>query len=77
MQKTLANSLALGPAAALTGPIVRGDAHTVATHLAALASAPERARSYTELGRATLALAAPRLNAAQHQALSAVLPAQP
>ena len=66
----------MGPLAALTGPIVRGDAHTVAAHLAALASAPERARSYAELGRATLALATPRLNAAQHQALSAALDAR-
>lgn len=76
MRQSLDNALNMGPLAALTGPIARGDAHTVAAHLAALASAPERARSYAELGRATLALATPRLNAAQHQALSAALDAR-
>jgi predicted short-subunit dehydrogenase-like oxidoreductase (DUF2520 family) len=43
---TLANTLAVGPAAALTGPVSRGDAGTVAAHLAALDAAP---RSVTEL----------------------------
>src|SRR6185436_137780 len=35
-RSTLANVEALGPAAALTGPIVRGDWSTVRSHLAAL-----------------------------------------
>jgi predicted short-subunit dehydrogenase-like oxidoreductase (DUF2520 family) len=54
MRGTLAN-LALGPAAALTGPIRRGDEVTVRRHLAAL-PAGER-RLYRELGRVTLELA--------------------
>lgn len=35
-RETVANALALGPAEALTGPIARGDAGTVARHAAAL-----------------------------------------
>jgi predicted short-subunit dehydrogenase-like oxidoreductase (DUF2520 family) len=49
------NVAARGPAAALTGPIVRGDADTVALHLARL-SADERAL-YCLLGRQALRLA--------------------
>jgi len=49
------NVAARGPAAALTGPIVRGDAETVALHLARL-SADERAL-YCLLGREALRLA--------------------
>jgi predicted short-subunit dehydrogenase-like oxidoreductase (DUF2520 family) len=44
-----------GPAAALTGPIARGDAETVARHLSEL-SGPDRAL-YSVLARETLALA--------------------
>lgn len=49
------NVAARGPAAALTGPIVRGDAETVALHLERL-SADERAL-YCLLGREALRLA--------------------
>ncbi len=53
----LDNALADGDAA-LTGPIVRGDVHTVAAHLADLrASAPQGLPSYLALARATLARA--------------------
>ena len=65
----------MGPLAALTAAGARGDAHTVAAHLAALASALSGRAQLRQLGRATLALATPRLNAAQHQALSAALDA--
>src|SRR6476646_5947486 len=51
MRGTIAN-LALGPAAALTGPIRRGDAATVRRHLAALS--PEERALYRELGRVAL-----------------------
>jgi predicted short-subunit dehydrogenase-like oxidoreductase (DUF2520 family) len=51
---TLAN-LELGPVAALTGPIRRGDEATVRCHLAALA--PAERRLYCDLGLVTLALA--------------------
>ena len=37
---SLENALALGPDAALTGPVVRGDATTVAAHLEALKAQP-------------------------------------
>lgn len=49
------NVAARGPAAALTGPVVRGDDETVALHLARL-SADERAL-YSLLGREALRLA--------------------
>lgn len=55
---TLANLLAAGPAQALTGPAVRGDAATVARNLEALrARAPEAVRSYVALADLALELA--------------------
>jgi predicted short-subunit dehydrogenase-like oxidoreductase (DUF2520 family) len=48
----------LGPAGALTGPAVRGDASTIELHLEALGrSAPDAIPVYIELCRAALALA--------------------
>ena len=47
-----------GPGGALTGPIARGDARTLETHLAALRRArPELMPLYRQLGLATLRLA--------------------
>jgi predicted short-subunit dehydrogenase-like oxidoreductase (DUF2520 family) len=54
MQGTVAN-LGLGPAAALTGPVRRGDATTVRRHLAALA--PGDRALYRALGLVALGLA--------------------
>jgi len=52
------NAFRLGPAAALTGPIVRGDADTVRGHLAAVAEAPAAvAGLYRAAGLATLEIA--------------------
>ena len=45
------------PLAALTGPVVRGDAETVRRHLAALEGAPELRRVYVELSRAAVEIA--------------------
>lgn len=54
----LDNALRAGPAAALTGPIERGDAETIAMHLSALSEAPEQIRNlYIAAGLQTLALA--------------------
>ncbi len=44
-------------AAALTGPIARGDATTIGRHLAALATDPEALALYRTLARATLGVA--------------------
>ena len=55
MRGTLDNLEHLGPAAALTGPIARGDADTVRLHLMRL-SATDRSL-YSALGRETLRLA--------------------
>jgi predicted short-subunit dehydrogenase-like oxidoreductase (DUF2520 family) len=52
------DNLELSDAArALTGPIARGDAVTVAKHVRALRSDPEALVVYAALSRATLALA--------------------
>jgi predicted short-subunit dehydrogenase-like oxidoreductase (DUF2520 family) len=59
MRGTLANVEALGPAGALTGPIVRGDSETVESHLDNLQdSAPNVAPYYRTLGVATAEQAA-------------------
>ena len=53
LQASLDNALAYGDAA-LTGPIVRGDVHTVRMHLASLReTSPETLESYVAMGRAT------------------------
>jgi predicted short-subunit dehydrogenase-like oxidoreductase (DUF2520 family) len=57
VRETVDNVFRLGPAAALTGPVARGDAAVVARQRAALASHPELAAVYRELGRIALELA--------------------
>src|SRR5690606_41447681 len=55
-----ANVLALGPEAALTGPIARGDGDTVARHLAAIADrCPEYLPLYRARGLLTADIAEP------------------
>jgi predicted short-subunit dehydrogenase-like oxidoreductase (DUF2520 family) len=55
---TLDNVLRGGPAAALTGPVARGDAGTIRRNLDALrAHAPDAVGAYVALARASLALA--------------------
>lgn len=55
------NALRLGPAAALTGPVVRGDTGTVAAHLAAIRCAPAGAAElYRAAARHLLTLARER-----------------
>lgn len=55
---TVENIAALGPARALTGPIARGDAETVAAHLRSLGRLPaEVRRLYAYLGLYTVRLA--------------------
>ena len=71
MQGSLANALALGPQQALTGPIVRGDAATVARHLAVLPPALQPV--YRTLGERTVALAGTRLPDDARQTLLALL----
>jgi predicted short-subunit dehydrogenase-like oxidoreductase (DUF2520 family) len=50
------NACELGPAAALTGPIARGDIETVRGHLSALARAPAVESLYRSAGLVTLEL---------------------
>ena len=59
------------PLAALTGPVVRGDAETIRRHLAALAGAPELRRVYVELSRAAVEIA--RAGGAEVDAVERVL----
>jgi predicted short-subunit dehydrogenase-like oxidoreductase (DUF2520 family) len=57
-EATMANVERVGPADALTGPAVRGDAATVARNLQALAErAPEAVRPYVALADLALELA--------------------
>jgi predicted short-subunit dehydrogenase-like oxidoreductase (DUF2520 family) len=75
----LENALAFGPAA-LTGPVARGDAETVAAHVAAIkAAAPEMLSSYLALARLTAdrALAARTLTADDAERLLGVLSGPP
>ena len=61
VRATLDNLAARGPVDALTGPLSRGDAATIAAHLEALAAdAPEILPVYRALGLATLDLVAAR-----------------
>jgi predicted short-subunit dehydrogenase-like oxidoreductase (DUF2520 family) len=72
---SLENALRLGPAAALTGPIERGDLATVAAHLKALAAAPERIQNlYRAAGLEALAIAG--LDAARTAAMAKALEAK-
>lgn len=72
MRHSLDNALSMGPASALTGPIARGDAATVAAHLAVL-DQPACRQAYIALGHATLALAASRLPTGSQDALRTAL----
>lgn len=74
MRQSLDNALTLGPEAALTGPISRGDVATVSRHLAVLEDPVARA-CYMALGRATLALARARLDPSACAALDALFAA--
>jgi predicted short-subunit dehydrogenase-like oxidoreductase (DUF2520 family) len=58
-EAALENALRLGPAAALTGPVARGDAGTVRRNIEALdRHAPEAVGAYVALARAAAELAA-------------------
>jgi predicted short-subunit dehydrogenase-like oxidoreductase (DUF2520 family) len=79
LSAALDNSLRLGDAA-LTGPVARGDADTVASHVAALqAIAPETLPAYLALARLTAsrAMASGMLPAAEAQRLLDVLAEAP
>jgi predicted short-subunit dehydrogenase-like oxidoreductase (DUF2520 family) len=67
---TVENVLELGPAAALTGPVARGDAATIERHLAALGS--DERSAYVALARAAL-----RVAGIDSPALDALLSSEP
>jgi predicted short-subunit dehydrogenase-like oxidoreductase (DUF2520 family) len=54
IRQTLANYSRLGPAPSFSGPLVRGDAETVARHLAVLKKHPGARQVYVALARAAL-----------------------
>ena len=64
-----------GSISTLTGPVVRGDAATVAAHIAALADIPEALYAYRAMARATadLALAGGRIGPGDYADLIATL----
>ncbi|QZA78409.1 DUF2520 domain-containing protein [Deefgea tanakiae] len=71
MQQTLHNIQALGPAVALTGPIVRGDAGTVQRHLEVVGE--NQQAPYRVMGLATLSLAGDRVSPEQARQLKTAL----
>ena len=54
IRQTLANYSRLGPAPSFSGPLVRGDAETVASHLAVLKKHPGAREVYVALARTAL-----------------------
>ena len=56
VRASVEHAIALGPARALTGPVARGDAATVAAHLAAIPD--EERRAYRAMADAARVLAA-------------------
>jgi predicted short-subunit dehydrogenase-like oxidoreductase (DUF2520 family) len=56
IRQTLSNYEKLGPAAAFSGPIVRGDVETIQAHLNVLAKIPAAKNAYAALARAALDL---------------------
>jgi predicted short-subunit dehydrogenase-like oxidoreductase (DUF2520 family) len=79
LHAALDNTLAMGDAA-LTGPVARGDAGTIAKHLDTLAeSAPDSVPTYLALARRTAdrAIASGRLAAADAAPLLGVLASRP
>ncbi|MDI9597886.1 MAG: DUF2520 domain-containing protein, partial [Acidobacteriota bacterium] len=75
LRTTLENLLRSGePAAALTGPVARGDLGTVRAHLRLLdRESPRLARTYRALSLEALTLAAPRLDDEQVETLRKLL----
>ena len=77
VQASIDNALrdAPGSVASLSGPVVRGDAGTVAAHLAALSAVPDTRAAYRAMARATadLALAGGRIGPAAYADLIATL----
>jgi predicted short-subunit dehydrogenase-like oxidoreductase (DUF2520 family) len=68
------NAAAAGAAPALTGPVVRGDAATVARHLDVLAADPNTRELYRRLALEALALAGPEGREAVADTLAAAAP---
>lgn len=56
IRQTIRNYEKLGPAAAFSGPIVRGDVETIRAHLKALSKVPSAKDAYSALARAALNL---------------------
>jgi predicted short-subunit dehydrogenase-like oxidoreductase (DUF2520 family) len=71
MQGNIDNLRQIDPSEALTGPIARGDLHTIALHILAL-SPHDYTNLYCELGRQTVKLA-PNLDHTTRQQLLALL----
>lgn len=74
VEGTVHNIGTLGTAQALTGPVARGDADTVARQMTATANVdPLLGAIYRDLSQMALALAAPQLPAARREALEQAL----
>lgn len=71
------NAREVGPTAALTGPVIRGDAATVARHLDALAADPSTRELYRRLGLEVVALVGLEGREQVADTLAAVVPGRP
>lgn len=73
-RSSFGNAMAAGPAAALTGPAVRGDAETVDSNLAAIAaSAPDLVPTYIAITRLALRVGGARVSPRAASAIEEVL----
>jgi predicted short-subunit dehydrogenase-like oxidoreductase (DUF2520 family) len=68
IRATLANIEAKGPLLSLTGPVVRGDAGTVASHIEAIGDMPLHEKVYRDLSLAALEMARQRGTLTEEQA---------
>src|SRR5690606_28330467 len=75
MRSAAVNLVDLDPAAAITGPIARGDVGTVVSHLSALSKLGDAAAAavYRALGLEALSLSRPALSAEAAASLEAAL----
>ncbi len=71
--RTEENLRASDPAAALTGPVARGDVETVRATLASLHDRPEIERLYRALAGAALTLVSPEARGEGHRAIAALI----
>jgi len=77
VERTDENLCDVGPVAALTGPVARGDAGTVRTQIEILADRPDARELYRALARLALALVPPGSRGPGHERVANLLESSP